>query len=75
MNNDDDMTAEEFVSELKKSNVNWRQGKMGPNSKMNKDYAVDAFPTKVVIGKNGNVLYIDNFIDKDTLKALIEADK
>lgn len=74
MNDDEDMGSQEFVKELAKYKVNWRQGKLGANSKLFDDYAIEGFPTKVVVGKDGTVLFIDNFIEKSQLEQILAAD-
>jgi hypothetical protein len=53
--------------------VNWRQGMMREDSPLLEDYEISGYPTKIVIGKDGKVLLIDNFVTKKQLEELINS--
>lgn len=73
MNSDTDDDVSNIVKQLGEHKVNWRQGIMREESALHKDYDVSSFPTKVFIGKDGNVKFIDIFITKEQLEKLIKA--
>lgn len=66
--NTDTEEAAEVRKLLKEAGVNWRQGMMPEPTKMADDYQVSGFPTKVMIDKEGKIVYIDNFILKEDIQ-------
>ncbi|MFM9872392.1 MAG: peroxiredoxin family protein [Fimbriimonadaceae bacterium] len=62
--NTDDDDLKDIQAKLKKSVVNWRQGMVPGDADIKKDYKVTEFPTKVLIDKDGKIVFIDHFITK-----------
>ncbi len=64
-------TDTDDIKDIKKAlaehKVNWRQGMMPEPTDMATDYDVTGFPTKVLIDKEGKIVYIDNFITEEQL--------
>ncbi|MFM9872394.1 MAG: TlpA family protein disulfide reductase [Fimbriimonadaceae bacterium] len=73
MNADTDESVADVAKQIKGHQVNWRQGMLRDDSSLRNDYDVTGFPTKVLIGKDGVVRFIDNFITKEQLVKLIKA--
>jgi hypothetical protein len=73
MNADFDEKPEDVGKQIKSHGVNWRQGMMREDSPLLEDYEISGYPTKIVIGKDGKVLLIDNFVTKKQLEELINS--
>lgn len=71
--NADPESAKELKPRLEKANVNWRQGLMGMEHPLMDDYQIPGYPTKILIGPDGVVKFIDNFVTESDLMALLKS--
>jgi hypothetical protein len=62
MNTDED-PVKDIVAKIKKSEINWRQGMLGAEHELMKDYNVTMFPTKVLIDREGIIRSIGVSVD------------
>jgi peroxiredoxin len=69
--NTDKDELKEIQKKLSESVVNWRQGMVPGKADLIKDYQVTGFPTKVLIDREGKIVYIDNFITKADIEKIL----